>query len=310
MRSVITLIVLLCNLGIMVAQAPNRLNKKGERTGRWVTYMDDEEKIKSFEGKFRNGKAVGKAYFYDNEGILGRREINRFKKLKTIFYYPNGVVRMRGCARLENLTDKIHYYFYGKWKNYDTSGVLIKYCFYKQGELIKTIYKDKHNKTNDSLFEVLRLIDTEFAADNRRLTDSINANLKNTTRYNYFKRALTVHDSITFMRIGSIMDRYGYPSTQIAGEASGIPFYILGFAPVSLKEKYLPQLKMAADRGDINWKSLAFFIDKIKVAKNEKQIYGTQGTYDKDYKFKLYPCEDPENLNKRRAGVGLEPESE
>ena len=96
------------------SQKINRLNKRGHRKGKWITYIDEPKKLKSFEGRFRNGKPVGKNYFYNNDGVLERREINRFKKMKTTFYYPNGVMRMKGLARLENLPDKIHYYFYGK----------------------------------------------------------------------------------------------------------------------------------------------------------------------------------------------------
>ena len=73
-------------------QRINRLNKKGERTGKWSTYIDDEKKLKSFEGRFRNGISAGKCYFYNNDGVLDRREINRFNKMKTTFYYPNGTV--------------------------------------------------------------------------------------------------------------------------------------------------------------------------------------------------------------------------
>ncbi|MES2515003.1 MAG: hypothetical protein V4580_12705, partial [Bacteroidota bacterium] len=89
------------------------MNKRGHRKGAWITYIDSGKTVKSFEGNFRNGKPVGKSYFYNNNGILDRTEIARFKKLKTAFYYPNGLVRIEGKARLENLPDKIHYYFYG-----------------------------------------------------------------------------------------------------------------------------------------------------------------------------------------------------
>ncbi|MCD6020255.1 MAG: hypothetical protein K0S53_3376 [Bacteroidetes bacterium] len=96
------------------SQKINRLNRHGERTGKWITYIDDDKKQKSFEGRFRNGVSSGKCYFYNNDGVLARREINRFKKMKTTFYYPNGTVKLKGNARIENLPEKIHYYFYGK----------------------------------------------------------------------------------------------------------------------------------------------------------------------------------------------------
>ncbi len=303
----IFLIFLLLTSNYFFSQSLNRLNKQGERTGKWIVYIDEPKKLKSFEGRFRNGLTVGKCYFYNNDGVLDRREINRFKKMKTTFYFPNGKVKLKGNARIENLPDKIHYYFYGKWKSYNDSGKLVKYYYYEQGNLLKTVYLEKNNKTNDSLIDALNMIDKEFAIHNNVLTDSINTNLKNKSKHIFYKNQLRYLDSLSFNKIVQIIDIYGYPSKQIAGESSSIPFYILSFAPLEIKEKYINEFIFAADRGNISWKSLAFFIDKIKVAKSEKQIYGTQGDYDKNYKFIMYPCIDPENLNKRREGVGLEP---
>lgn len=288
------------------AQRINRLNKHGERTGKWIVYMDDAKKIKSFEGKFRNGISKGKCYYYTNDGVLERKEINRFKKMKTTFYYPNGKVKLKGNARIENLPDKVHYYFYGKWQSFNDSGVLVKNQYYEKGKLIKTEYLDKNNKTNDSLIEVLNVIDKEFATHNTSLTDSMNAHLKNPYKKQLFENQLRYFDSLTFSRITHIIDVFGYPSKAIAGESNSIPFYILSFAPVIIKEKYLNQLILAADRDDISWKSLAYFIDKLKVAKGEKQIYGTQGSYDKEFNYTMFPVIEPEKLNERRARVGLE----
>lgn len=288
------------------SQKLNRLNKHGERTGKWIVYIDDAKKIKSFEGKFRNGITRGKCYFYTNDGVLDRREINRFKKMKTTFYYPNGKVKLKGNARIENLPDKVHYYFYGKWQSFNDSGVLVKNQFYEKGKLLKTEYLDKTIKTNDSLIEVLNLIDKEFAQHNNSLTDSINANLKNSLKKQLFEKQLYFLDSLSFDKITHIIDVFGYPTRAIAGESNNIPFYILSFAPYTIKEKYLNQLILAADRDDISWKSLAYFIDKLKVAKGEKQVYGTQGTYDKDFNYTMYPVIEPEKLNERRARVGME----
>jgi hypothetical protein len=287
------------------AQSLNRLNKRGHRKGKWVTYIDSAKTKKYFEGKFRNGKAVGKSFFYTNDGILDRTEIARFKKLKTTFYYPNGVIRIVGKARLENLSDRIHYYFYGKWNAYNDSGVLVKHYYYTNGELVKTEYVDENNKTNDSLVAALISIDQEFTTHNTVLADSINAHLKNAVKYKKFKSELRYKDSLAFSAIEIIITRYGYPSPKIAGDVFGVPFFILGYAPVTIKEKYLNELILAADRGYIAWSSLAFYIDKIKVAKGEKQLFGTQGYYDKNEEYIYYPIDDPANLNKRRIKVGL-----
>ena len=110
------------------------------------------------------------------------------------------------------------------------------------------------------------------------------------------------------MQIDRVISTYGYPTQAIAGDASGIPFYILGFASIQLKEKYLDALKAAANKGEISWKSLAFFIDKLKMAKGEKQIYGTQYYLSKNSAddYILYPVEDEAHLNERREKAGFE----
>ena len=305
-KSIISFLFFIFLPTLVFTQRLNRLDKHGERTGKWVVYIDDAKQIKSFEGKFRNGITRGKCYFYNNNGVLDRREINRYKKMKTTFYYPNGKVKLKGNARIENLPDKVHYYFYGKWQSFNDSGLLVKNQFYEKGKLIRTEYLDKNIKTNDSLIEVLNVIDKEFATHNTALTDSINAHLKDNRLRLNFQHQLHYLDSLSFAQITHIIDVFDYPSKAIAGESNSIPFYILSFAPVSIKEKYVNQLILAADRDDISWKSLAYFIDKIKVAKGEKQVYGTQGTYDSRYNFTMHPVIEPEKLNERRARVGLE----
>lgn len=163
------LIIFLFSSSSIHSQSLNRLNKRGNRVGKWVTYLDDDKKIKSFEGRFRNGKPVGKSYFYNPEGVLDRREINRFKKLKTTFFYPNGVVKLRGQARLENLPDRIHYYFYGQWKAYNEAGLLIRYDFYNKGTFVNSTYINSGNGINDTLVNTLRQIDAGFTTITGRL---------------------------------------------------------------------------------------------------------------------------------------------
>ena len=303
----VTFFLLVCFSDLLIAQSINQFNNKGKRTGKWIIYLDDSNNVKSFEGKFRNGISVGTCYYYTNEGVLEKKDVKKFRKLKTTFYHPNGKVRLKGNARLENLPDRIHYYFYGQWKVFDETGVLIKSNYYTKGELTRTVYFDKNIKTNDSLINALTLIDKEFTLHNNSLVDSANNNRKNKTKYLEFRNQLHLKDSLTFNEIEKIFRIYGYPSVSIVGEASAIPFYILGFAPISIKEKNLEILKIAADNKEISWRSLAMFIDKIKVAKNEKQIYRTQSWYDKKTsKEVFYPTEDLEHLNERRLKVGLD----
>jgi hypothetical protein len=56
--------------------------------------------------------------------------------------------------------------------------------------------------------------------------------LKNQSKKHIFENQLDNLDSISFDRIGHVIDVFGYPSKEIVGESNSIPFYILSFAPL------------------------------------------------------------------------------
>ncbi len=303
-QSVFTIIFLLGVKGYF-AQAPNRFNKKGERTGKWLTHSDSAKTKKLFEGRYRKGNVVGHSYYYTMNGVLERREITRFKKLKTTFFYPNRVKRCSGKARIENLPNKIHYYFYGKWKYYDTTGSIQKFVFFEKGNEIKSIYKNQKDKTSDSLVDQLNKIQEDFLVKNNSLIDSINATYSRLATNEIYKTQLAFRDSVAFLKIENILAKYGYPSKQLSKEAYNIPFFILSYGPVNLRDKYSELLIKAANKGDLSWESLSFYIDRLEISKTGKQIYGTQHYFNKQKQWVQYPVTDPENLSRRRKEIGL-----
>ncbi len=289
---------------ILFSQKTNQFNNKGQRTGKWIVYLDSAKTIKSSEGKYRNGKPKGKFYYYTNEGVLERKEISRFSKLKTTTYYSDHTIRSKGQARIENLPDKIHYYYFGQWKYYDKNGKLEKYCTYEKGNLVKTRYLNRSIKWNDSLIQVLNAMDDYFNKHNAVLLDSISLSAFNINRRERLQLELYMNDTLSYGLLSTIFFRFGYPSKSITNEACIIPFYLLSFAPVGIREKYLYLLVDAANKGDLEWKSLAFYIDKLELAKGGKQIYGTQYYY-KANQIVYYPVKDPETLESRRKQIGL-----
>ena len=77
-------------------------------------------------------------------------------------------------------------------------------------------------------------------------------------------------------------------------------FYIIGFKNWKTKEKYLGAFRDAAQVGNISKKSLAYFEDKLYLAKFGYQIYGTQTKrLKKGWTNERYPVKDKEHLNQR-----------
>lgn len=61
-----------------------------------------------------------------------------------------------------------------------------------------------------------------------------------------------------------------------------------------------------ASNKEVDSEHKAFFIDKIKVAENKPQVYGTQIIRKENGEIELLETEDKENINKRREELGLE----
>ena len=117
-------------------------------------------------------------------------------------------------------------------------------------------------------------------------------------------------DRKNMQRLEEIIQQYGWPGKSLVGEeASKQAFLILQHSDLSHQKRYLPVLQEAARKGEARLSDAAMLEDRILMYEGKKQIYGTQlrsGT-DTGGKLVLYPIEDEENVDARRAAVGLPP---
>ena len=110
----------------------------------------------------------------------------------------------------------------------------------------------------------------------------------------------------------AIIQRYGWPTVSMVGKkANNAAFLILQHADTKLQKKYFPLLKEAAAKKEANPADAAMMEDRILMADGKKQIYGTQLTInDQTKKWTVYQIEDEQNVDARRASVGLPPMAE
>lgn len=282
----------------------NYSDKRGLRHGYWISYYDSANTQIWSKNKFRHGKNCGTSYYYFPQGghLQRKEKYLTGKRMRVWLYYPNGQLKMKGKARQEETKEMVHFYFTGAWKIYSDSGVLLRTHYYEKGKIQKVDYHA--HRHNDSLKHFLETLDRQFQEADRILTDSINR-AKSPEQKRYFRQRKTEADSIVFNELIRYLLYNGYPSKKEVDDAAVIPFYILSFAPVVYRDVALPYFEEAAKKQDIELKSLAFFIDKLRIAKKEKQLYGTQFYYEGD-KVKYYPVEKPEGLEERRKQMGLD----
>jgi hypothetical protein len=114
-------------------------------------------------------------------------------------------------------------------------------------------------------------------------------------------------DSLNLIKVTTLIDKYGWLGPADIGEdGNATLFIVIQHAHLETQQKYLPMMRSAVKSGHAKASSLALLEDRVALREGKKQIYGSQvyvgmngnGSY-------VLPLEDPENVDQRRARVGL-----
>ena len=110
-------------------------------------------------------------------------------------------------------------------------------------------------------------------------------------------------------KLKSIVKEYGWPTISLVGKKSSHLAWLLvqhSDHDLEFQEKCLLLLKEAVKKNDASPKNLAYLTDRIRVAKNKPQLFGTQFKTEADGNFISFPIYKPKEINKRRKKYGLE----
>ncbi len=109
--------------------------------------------------------------------------------------------------------------------------------------------------------------------------------------------------------LDSIIRVKGWPKISVVGRlAAGSAFLIIQHSTTALQEKYLPVIKALCEQNEASWQSYALMYDRVQIAANKPQLYGSQVKYnDATKKYELFPIEDEKNVDKRREEMGMGP---
>jgi antitoxin component YwqK of YwqJK toxin-antitoxin module len=291
---------------LLFAQAASNRWKNNERHGKWVTYHDSAETKTDQVGRYRKGIPKGKWRYYDAAGNLVKVEKHRFKKISTRQYHSNGNLLRKGKAKIVLSDSLYHFYYYGTWKVYDAQGKLLKLQEFREGTKISEIMMQK-STVNDSLVKLLRTMDAGLSKYSDSLLIEEQKNGRSSANYQKLQSLSNLNSIFILKQLDSLLSTSGYPGKTLAGDDYAIAFSIISRAPLSYKEKYLDMIVNAANQEELDWADVAFFVDKIKVGKKQKQVYGTQYQLNLEQNtIVFYPIEEPARLNERRKKAGLE----
>lgn len=113
-------------------------------------------------------------------------------------------------------------------------------------------------------------------------------------------------------RIRALLDAHGWPSKAVIGERGNRTISnVLQHSTNDVRIKYLPMMREAVERGDLQPRFLARAEDRIATEQGKLQIYGGQMKYYPESRsFNVWPVYDPANIDERRAAIGLGPIAE
>jgi hypothetical protein len=125
-------------------------------------------------------------------------------------------------------------------------------------------------------------------------------------------KTMAQKDSVNLSKVRPILDRYGWlGSKEVGDDGASALFLVIQHSPLAAQEQYLPMMREAVKAGKARGASLALLEDRVNMRNGRKQVYGSQLKMDDATgKYVLFPIEDPRNVDKRRAEVGLGPLSE
>ncbi|TXI94543.1 MAG: hypothetical protein E6Q34_04515, partial [Burkholderiaceae bacterium] len=115
-------------------------------------------------------------------------------------------------------------------------------------------------------------------------------------------------DEANLREVEQILKEHGWLGPkQVGPRASQTIFLVIQHASAEARLKYIPLMRQAVKDKKANAGNLALMLDRINTEAGLKQIYGSQLRGKEDGGYELFPIEDPDHLDQRRAEMDLDP---
>ncbi|MGI8793195.1 MAG: DUF6624 domain-containing protein [Acidimicrobiales bacterium] len=125
-------------------------------------------------------------------------------------------------------------------------------------------------------------------------------------------QALRLVDAENLEWLREVIRQFGWPQRSLVGADGAQGFWLLvqhADADVDFQERCLELLAAAADVDEADAKLLAYLTDRVRIARGDRQVYGTQ-CHVREGAFMALPIEDEDGVEERREAVGLPPLAE
>jgi hypothetical protein len=178
--------------------------------------------------------------------------------------------------------------------------------------LINTIKQNKEKAEANLNKPLVAMLDSIYIEDQqyRKQIDGIKE------KYGWDSPEMKAHwkiinekDSLNLIKVKGILDTYGWLGADVVGNQGNTTlFLVIQHSNLATQEQYLPMMREAVKNGKARGSSLALLEDRVALGQGKRQVYGSQIGRNSETKLSyVLPLEDPDNVDKRRAEVGLGP---
>ena len=124
-------------------------------------------------------------------------------------------------------------------------------------------------------------------------------------------KIIAYKDSVNLLSVKAILDQYGWVGEDKVGpQANTTLFLVIQHADLATQQTYLPMMRKAVADRKAEPSALALLEDRVALGEKRRQTYGSQIGEDSTGTAYVLPLADPDNVDKRRAEVGLTPLAE
>ena len=174
---------------------------------------------------------------------------------------------------------------------------------------------DRPARTKDGDLNLIARLDTIWRTEQEpiRLRDSLGKVYGyESEEFNKQNEIYHKNHEINEKKIIAILTEYGWPGKEVIGENGNLTICnVLQHSGNDTRLKYIPMMREAVKMGKLEPRFLARAEDRLATDRGDLQIYGGQIKYYPETKtFDVWPIIDPENVDKRREEIGLEPIAE
>jgi hypothetical protein len=108
-------------------------------------------------------------------------------------------------------------------------------------------------------------------------------------------------------RLDEIFSQVAWPKASVFGaRAAEAAFLIVQHSNQAMMKKYFEAMRLASEEGELSKSSFALLVDRVRMNDGKMQLYGSQfRSMPMSNEFCVWPVEDWDNLDKRRAAMGL-----